>query len=79
MASIIIYRGFGNDKSINEKKIEKQKYDKEKVKDYNSNYYQNRKDYLLEKIECKCGATVCRTCYNRHIKTRKHKKLVSTT
>lgn len=35
-------------------------------------YYQTNKDYLSEKIECGCGAKICRKSLSRHRKTKKH-------
>ena len=49
----------------------------EKKKEY---YYENRdkiREQKREKVECECGAVVCKTVIARHRKTKKHIKLIS--
>lgn len=50
--------------------------DREVKSKYNDTYYNKNKDRLLqnmkEKIQCKCGATICKVNMYRHLKTKKH-------
>uniref|UniRef100_A0A6C0EY50 Uncharacterized protein n=1 Tax=viral metagenome TaxID=1070528 RepID=A0A6C0EY50_9ZZZZ len=63
-----------------ERKLEYQKkYNKEqgdKIKNYNKDYYQKRRDEILEKaktkISCECGCEVQLFNMNSHKKTKKH-------
>lgn len=48
--------------------------DKQKVRDKAN--YQQRKAAMLEKVQCECGATVCRNYLKKHQKTKKHLKNV---
>ena len=65
-----------------EKKLEYQKnYNREqgdKIKNYNKDYYQKRRDEILEKaktkIICECGCEVQLFNMNSHKKTKKHAK-----
>jgi hypothetical protein len=65
-----------------ERKLEYQKkYNKEqgdKIKNYNKDYYQKRRDEILEKaktkIICECGCDVQLFNMNSHKKTKKHAK-----
>ena len=41
---------------------------KEKIK----KYYQNKKEYFLEKINFECGSSISRPHISRHYKTNKH-------
>lgn len=44
------------------------------MKQYNTKYYQNKKDMLCSKIECECGKMVNLSSLKRHIETPYHKK-----
>ena len=65
-----------------ERKLEYQKkYNKEqgdKIKNYNKDYYQKRREEILEKaktkITCECGCEVQLFNMNSHKKTKKHTK-----
>jgi hypothetical protein len=65
-----------------ERKLEYQKkYNKEqgdKIKNYNKDYYQKRRDEILEKaktkIICECGCDVQLFNMNSHKKTKKHQR-----
>lgn len=65
-----------------ERKLEYQKkYNKEqgdKIKNYNKDYYQKRRDEILEKaktkIVCECGCDVQLFNMNSHKKTKKHQR-----
>jgi hypothetical protein len=65
-----------------ERKLEYQKkYNKEqgdKIKNYNKDYYQKRREEILEKaktkITCECGCEVQLFNMNSHKKTKKHAK-----
>jgi hypothetical protein len=65
-----------------ERKLEYQKkYNKEqgdKIKNYNKDYYQKRREEILEKakmkITCDCGCEVQLFNMNSHKKTKKHSK-----
>ena len=50
--------------------------EKEIKSKYNDTYYNKFKDRLLEnmkqKIDCVCGASICKVNFNRHLKTKKH-------
>jgi hypothetical protein len=70
-----------------EKKLEYQKkYNKEmgdKIKNYNKEYYQKRREEILEKaktkIICECGCSVQLFNMNSHKKTKKHLKALQVT
>ena len=55
--------------------------DKKRKSKYNDTYYNKYKDRLLknmkEKIQCECGACVCKINLNRHYKSKKHQKFLS--
>jgi hypothetical protein len=54
---------------------------KDKTKEYQKEYYESNKDKISEfhktKITCSCGCEVVKHHLNRHMKTEKHKKLIS--
>ena len=68
-----------------EKKLEYQKnYNREqgdKIKNYNKDYYQKRREEILEKaktkITCECGCEVQLFNMNSHKKTKKHVKALA--
>lgn len=68
-----------------EKKLEYQKnYNREqgdKIKNYNKDYYQKRREEILEKaktkITCECGCEVQLFNMNSHKKTKKHAKALA--
>ena len=68
-----------------ERKLEYQKnYNREqgvKIKNYNKDYYQKRRDEILEKaktkIICECGCEVQLFNMNSHKKTKKHAKALA--
>ena len=68
-----------------EKKLEYQKnYNREqgdKIKNYNKDYYQKRREEILEKaktkVMCNCGCEVQLFNMNSHKKTKKHAKALA--
>ena len=56
------------------KKYHKENYEKKKeqLKKKRKDSYEKNKEYLKEKINCDCGAIVCRVSLTRHKKSKKH-------
>lgn len=57
------------------KEYRKRRYeecDKQEKKRVDAEYYNNKKDQLLEKITCECGSVVAKCGITRHKKTAKH-------
>jgi hypothetical protein len=63
-----------------EKMKEYRENNKEKIKEYNKEYSENNKEKInkrqREKITCECGSIITKKCIPRHIKTKKHLKLM---
>jgi len=49
---------------------------KDKLKENRTNYYNKNKEKILEKIKCECGCEVIKMGMNRHLKTKKHIRLI---
>ena len=49
----------------------------EKARNRKKIYYEDKKDFILRKKECICGAIVCINTFNRHIETLKHQKFIT--
>ena len=63
------------EKNIDQIKAREKQY-KDAHKEQIKEYYQNKKEYLHEKIQCICGLFSSRQHMSRHQKTQKHIKLM---
>ena len=56
------------------KVIETSEEEKKDVRDYYREYYEKNKENLNKKITCECGDVMVRSSFDRHLKTKLHKK-----
>lgn len=50
---------------------------KDKKKEYDKQYYIDNKDKIIQKLTCICSCNITRSVFRRHLKSKKHKKLMS--
>tara|TARA_B110000858_G_C17737023_1_gene443019 strand:+ start:182 stop:763 length:582 start_codon:yes stop_codon:yes gene_type:complete len=69
-----------NKEKLNEYHKEYRENNKEKMKEYNKEYSENNKEKInkreREKITCECGSIIIKKILSKHIKTKKHLKLM---
>lgn len=62
---------------IAEKKRLYRQEHKEHINEYKNKYYYDNRDKYLQKVNCLCGSNYCISSKSNHLKTIKHRQLVS--